>query len=128
MHSLFRRSDECSTVLPCDVKVPVFKIFLSNGGQKEYDTVKNYFYQAKDNAERKHVLLTLSSIRVDPKLKVATMDWTTSGEVKLQDFFLCHGQRRSWWQGGRTGSFVAVLSRSSRTDQKRMLSGASPPT
>ena len=76
--------------LPTDIKVPVFKIYLKTGGQKEYDEIKAYYYSAKDNAERKHVLNTLGST-ADPKLKVETLKWTTSGEVKLQDFFYAIG-------------------------------------
>jgi aminopeptidase N len=90
--------------LPADIKGPVFKIYLKNGAQKEYEQIKGYYYTAKDNAERKHVLNTLGSTP-DPKLKLATLDWTTSGEVKLQD--LCyamgsvgrsgkHGREASW--------------------------------
>jgi puromycin-sensitive aminopeptidase len=76
--------------LPSDMRSEVFQIFLKNGGPKEYEEVKSYFYSATDNAERKHVLNSLGSIP-DPKLKLATMEWTTSGEVKLQDFFYAMG-------------------------------------
>ena len=77
--------------LPTDIKAPVFKIYLKTGGQKEYDAIKEYFFHAKDNAERKHVLNTIGSTP-DPKLKLATMDWATnSGDVKLQDFFYALG-------------------------------------
>jgi puromycin-sensitive aminopeptidase len=72
--------------LPTDMRTPIFKIVLKNGGVKEYDAVKSYFYTATDNAERKHVLSSLGCTS-DAKLKLSTMEWTTSGEVKLQDFF-----------------------------------------
>jgi puromycin-sensitive aminopeptidase len=78
------------TSLPSDMRTAVFKIILKNGGAKEYEEVKSYFYTATDNAERKHVLGSLGSTP-DAKLKLATMDWTTSGEVKLQDFFYAMG-------------------------------------
>jgi puromycin-sensitive aminopeptidase len=72
--------------LPSDMRTSVFQIVLTNGGAKEYEAVKSYFYTAETNAERKHVLSSLGSTP-DPKLKLATLEWSTSGEVKLQDFF-----------------------------------------
>jgi len=89
-----------STVLSPDIKQPVFKIYLKNGGKKEYDTMKAYFYTAQDNAERKLVLNTLGNIS-DEKLKIATLDWTTSGEIKLQDFFYAIGSVSSSGKEGR---------------------------
>jgi puromycin-sensitive aminopeptidase len=86
----FLENPEAASVLPTDIKVPVFKIYLKNGGEKEYDAVKSYYYKAKDNAERKTVLNSLGSTK-EEKLKLATLDWTTSGEVKLQDFFYAIG-------------------------------------
>jgi puromycin-sensitive aminopeptidase len=91
--------------LPSDMRTPVFSIVLKNGGTKEYDAVKSYFGTAEDNAERKHVLSSLGSIP-DPKLKMATLEWSTSGEIKLQDFFYAmgsvgrskHGGREMAWQ------------------------------
>jgi len=76
--------------LPGDMRTQVFKIFLKNGGNREYDEVKSYFNEATDNAEKKHVLSSLGSIQ-DPKLKLAAMEWSTSGEVKLQDGFYVAG-------------------------------------
>ncbi|GKY96228.1 hypothetical protein MPSEU_000582700 [Mayamaea pseudoterrestris] len=76
--------------LPSDIRSPVFKIYLKNGTAKEYDEVKKYYYDATDNAERKHVLGSLGFIS-DPKLKLKTMEWSTSGEIKLQDFFYLMG-------------------------------------
>jgi puromycin-sensitive aminopeptidase len=86
----FLENPEAASVLPTDIKVPVFKIYLKNGGEKEYDAVKSYYYKAKDNAERKTVLNSLGPTK-EEKLKLATLDWTMSGEVKLQDFFYAIG-------------------------------------
>jgi puromycin-sensitive aminopeptidase len=72
--------------LPSDMRSSVFKIYLNNGGVKEYDEVKAYFFQASDSAEKKHVLNSLGATP-DKKQKKAIMEWTTSGELKLQDFF-----------------------------------------
>lgn len=76
--------------LPSDMRSHVFKIVLKNGGAEEYKQVKSYFFEATDNAERKHVLNALGSTQ-DPTLKLATMEWSTSGEIKLQDFFYVMG-------------------------------------
>ena len=76
--------------LPSDMRTQVFKIVLKNGGEKEYEQVKSYFYKADNNAERKHVLNSLGSI-ADDRLKLATMAWSTSGEIKLQDFLYVMG-------------------------------------
>merc|ERR1711935_853290 len=46
------------------------------------------------------VLSTLGSIS-DVKLKVATLDWTTSGEIKLQDFFYAIGSVSGSGKNGR---------------------------
>mmetsp|Transcript_28554 Transcript_28554/g.62170 ORF Transcript_28554/g.62170 Transcript_28554/m.62170 type:complete len:893 (-) Transcript_28554:81-2759(-) len=76
--------------LPSDMRSSVFKIILKNGGSSEYESVKAYFNEATDNAERKHVLASLGHAP-DGKLKISTMEWTTSGAVKLQDFFYAMG-------------------------------------
>ena len=89
--------------LSTDIKPSVFRIFLKSGAKAEYDAVKNYYNRAKDNAERKHVLNTLGSTP-DASLKLATMEWSTSGEIKVQDFFYAMG---SVGQSGKTGRDVA---------------------
>lgn len=76
--------------LPSDMRSSVFKILLKNGGEKEYESVLAYFGEATDNAERKHVLASLGHAP-DKKLKERTLEWTTSGAVKLQDFFYAMG-------------------------------------
>jgi puromycin-sensitive aminopeptidase len=76
--------------LPSDMRSAVFTIILKNGGVKEYDEIKSYFYTADNTAEKKHVLNSIGSIP-DPKLKLATMEWSISGDIKLQDFFYAMG-------------------------------------
>lgn len=99
--------------LPSDMRSAVFKIVLKSGGATEYEQVKvrsrrargspppphpppsplfrkGYFDTATDNAEKKHVLNALGATN-DPKLKMATIEWTCSGAVKLQDFFYTIG-------------------------------------
>lgn len=101
----FKENHEDIMSLPSDIRGPVFKIYLRNGGKKEYDEVKQYFFDATDNAERKHVLSSLGAIP-DPKLKLSTMEFSMSGQIKLQDFFYLMGSvghsngegRRIAWQ------------------------------
>lgn len=71
---------------PADLRTAIFSIYLKNGGEKEYENVKSYFYTASDNVEKKHVLTSLGTTQ-DRKLKERTMEWTTSGDIKTQDFF-----------------------------------------
>ena len=86
----FLENPEDVKSLSNDIKSPAFKIYLKNGGAAEYEQIKAYYYKANDNAERKHCLNTLG-MSPGAKLKLATLDWTTSGEVKLQDFFYAMG-------------------------------------
>jgi puromycin-sensitive aminopeptidase len=109
--------------LPSDIRVQVFSIYLKNGGQKEYDEVKSYFYAASDNAERKHVLSSLGNTP-DPKLKLSTMEWTTSGEVKLQDMFYAMGSVGRSKGGGRDISWKYFQDNFEKI--RKMLETASP--
>jgi puromycin-sensitive aminopeptidase len=86
----FKENHDDVQSLPSDIRSPVFKIYLKNGTGKEYGEVKQYYYDATDSAERKHVLGSLGAIP-DPQLKLKTMEWATSGEIKLQDFFYLMG-------------------------------------
>jgi len=119
----FLEDPATATALPTDIKSPVFKIYLKTGGEKEYDATKAYYYKAKDNAERKHVLNTLGQTP-DPKLQLATLDWTTSGEVKLQDFFYAMG---SVGRSGKQGREIAwQYFQDNHKRLSEMLANASP--
>ena len=72
--------------LPSDMRTSVFQIVLKNGGLTEYNQVKAYFDEATDNAERKFVLGSLGHT-ADSSLKLKTLEWAISGDIKLQDFF-----------------------------------------
>mmetsp|Transcript_12940 Transcript_12940/g.31532 ORF Transcript_12940/g.31532 Transcript_12940/m.31532 type:complete len:784 (+) Transcript_12940:201-2552(+) len=97
---MFQQNHADMDSLPSDMRSSVFKIVLKNGGAREYHEVKAYFDQATDNAERKHVLGSLGHTG-DQKLKESTLDWTISGEIKLQDFFYPMGAVRSSSREGR---------------------------
>jgi puromycin-sensitive aminopeptidase len=119
----FLEDPENVSALPADIKSPVFKIYLKMGGEKEYDAIKAYYYKAKDNAERKYVLNSLGET-ADEKLKLATLDWTTSGEVKLQDFFYAMGSVGRSGKAGRELSWKYFQDNHNRLSQ--MLDKASP--
>jgi len=72
--------------LPSDMRSSVFRIILKNGGEKEWTGIKSYFFTAADQAEKKIVLGTLGASK-EAKMKLQTLEWTISGEIKLQDFF-----------------------------------------
>ncbi|KAL9181995.1 hypothetical protein ACHAXT_012338 [Thalassiosira profunda] len=97
---LFQQNHADMAALPSDMRSSVFKIYLKSGGVERYEEVKSYFGQATDNAERKHVLASLGH-SIDPKLKLRTLEWTLSGEIKLQDFFYPMGSVRSSSREGR---------------------------
>ncbi|KAL3801383.1 hypothetical protein HJC23_006993 [Cyclotella cryptica] len=109
--------------LPSDMRTAVFKIVLKNGGVTEYEQVKAYFNQTTDNAERKFVLGSLGYSE-DPKLKQKTLDWTISGEIKLQDFFYPMGSVRSSSSEGRNMSWSFLKANFEKI--KTMIGKASP--
>lgn len=112
-----------SKILPGDIKGPVFKIYLKNGGKNEYETVKAYYYKAKDSAEKKTVLGSLGSTS-DEGLKLETLDWTTSGEVKLQDFFYAIGSVSGSGKQGREIAWTYFQANHERL--QAMIANASP--
>ena len=109
--------------MPGDIRPQVFSVVLQNGGEKEYSQIKDYYYSASDNAERKHVLNSLGNIP-DEKLKVATMDWAISGEIKIQDFFYLMGSVGRSGLAGRQVAWQYFKDNFSRIES--MVSKASP--
>jgi len=64
-HRRFKRFLEDAAdmkALPSDMRTPVFKIILKNGGDKAFEEVKGYFETATDNAEKKHVLNSIGEV------------------------------------------------------------------
>lgn len=96
----FLENPDDVVALPSDMRGSVFAIILKSGGSEEYESVLSYFETATDNAERKHVFNSLG-YAPDPKLKLRTLEWATSGVVKLQDFFYPMGAVGRSSRGGR---------------------------
>ena len=109
--------------LPSDYRASVFSIVLQNGGASLYHQIKSYYTKAHNNAESKLVLNSLGSI-ADPALKWATMEWSTSGEIKLQDFFYLMG---SVSRSNKVGRDIAWKYFQENFEKiKSMLTSASP--
>ncbi|CAK9008253.1 unnamed protein product [Durusdinium trenchii] len=75
-----------ASLLPDDIKEPVFKMALKSGGKKEYQALRNLQAKATTNIERKHVYVTIGHT-ADIALKKDVLDWVVSGDIKIQDFF-----------------------------------------
>ncbi len=71
---------------PSELRTVVFSTALRNGGQAEYTAIRTLFANAQSDAERRQVLQTMGSTPAR-ELQLQTLDWTSSGAVKLQDFF-----------------------------------------
>ena len=77
-----------------------------------------YFDTATDSAERKYVMTSLGSAK-SPVLKLRPLEWTSSGTVKLQDFFYAMGSVGSTSKEGREISwtfFQNIVSEQFRQD------------
>ena len=78
---------ENPSILPGEYKTTVYRIVLTNGGEKEYEAILKTYYATEDNSERKYAVGSLGSA-LSEQLKLRTLDWAVkSGDVKLQDFF-----------------------------------------
>jgi puromycin-sensitive aminopeptidase len=89
---LFRQSvnatiaDPSSDSLAGDIKASVYRIALRNGGEEEYSLLMLMYRSTKTDAVRKWVTSTLGSASTK-QLKLRVMEWSISGDVKLQDCF-----------------------------------------
>jgi len=75
-----------SSLLPDDIKEPVFKMVLKTGGQKEYKALREVQAKAETNIEKKHVYVTIGQT-AEMSLKKDVLEWVVSGDIKIQDFF-----------------------------------------
>ena len=66
--------------------MPVFEIVLGGGGEAELGAMMAHLAACDNDTDRKHVYLSLGALPT-AALKRRVLDWATSGEVKLQDFF-----------------------------------------
>jgi puromycin-sensitive aminopeptidase len=70
-----------------DVIVPILKIVLKNGDEKEFNEAMDLFKAWQgSNIEQKYIYRAIGSIR-SVNLKEKALEWAISGEIKLQDFF-----------------------------------------
>lgn len=75
-----------NSVLPDDIKVPVFQIVLKTGSTKEYEEMRKVYAKAETNMEKKNVYSAIGFV-ADAAKKKEVLEWSISGEVKTQDFF-----------------------------------------
>jgi puromycin-sensitive aminopeptidase len=73
-------------ILSADIRGPIFRIVLHNGGVAEYEKVLATYYATTEDAKRKWALTTLGASQ-SPELKLRCMEWSISGDVKLQDCY-----------------------------------------
>eukprot|EP00924_Labyrinthula_sp_SR-Ha-C_P007479 snap_masked-scaffold_24-processed-gene-4.29-mRNA-1 protein AED:0.01 eAED:0.01 QI:0/-1/0/1/-1/1/1/0/890 len=78
---------EIAKVLPTDFRQSVFRMVLkTSSSTEEYKQLKAVLDKLTDIAELKLIYLTLGSV-ASADCKKETLDWASSGELKLQDFF-----------------------------------------
>jgi puromycin-sensitive aminopeptidase len=73
--------------MPASYRKVVYQILLKTASDSgDYLALRDLFNEYKNNALKKEVLLSLGSA-LSPELRKRTLDWATSGQVKMQDFF-----------------------------------------
>ena len=72
--------------LPPEIALPVMKIVMLNGGEAEYAQLLSLFRTLALNDDKKQALMALGAQPTD-ELRRRALDFSTSGEVKLQDLF-----------------------------------------
>jgi len=70
-----------------DVIVPLIRIVLKNGGEKEYNEVIQLHSAWNDSIINQLYLYRAIGSIATSELKEAALEWALSGAVKLQDFF-----------------------------------------
>jgi puromycin-sensitive aminopeptidase len=80
----FMAGDEAC--LPKDIKVSVFSIVCSCGGEAEFKQLMAHLEACDNDMDRKAVYGCIGSFPC-AALKARVLDWALSGDIKLQDFF-----------------------------------------
>jgi len=75
-----------NTQVPDDIKEPVFKIVLKNGGPQVYEQIQELYKKAETLIEKKHIYTTIGQTDEMP-LKKRVLEWAVSGDIPIQDFF-----------------------------------------
>ena len=82
-------ADPLKSGIPSDIKMPVFRVALANGSSKDLDDFLATLKKLETVAQMKDVYLSAGfTPKAEDKLRV--MDWSTSGAIRLQDFFYPH--------------------------------------
>lgn len=72
--------------LPDEYRVPVFQAVLANGGEAERAQLMDAYAKLTASVDQKHAFNSVG-FSPHPDLKQASLRWSISGEVKIQDFF-----------------------------------------
>jgi len=73
--------------VPADVIIPLLRIVLVNGGEKEFNETMDLFKAwHNSNIEQKYIYRSAGSV-ASIELKERVLEWALSGQIKLQDFF-----------------------------------------
>ena len=78
----------------------MYRIVLSKGGEEEFNTVMQQYVGASNDETRRWGLATLGYAST-PALKAKVLDWSISGDVKLQD---CYSPMLSVGSSGLEGA------------------------
>lgn len=95
---------ENAQACPSEYKTSVFKIVMRAGGKDEFSKLRSLFAESSANVEKVRILQSLGYVS-DLKLKREVLDWSVSGEVKLQDFFYPMGSVSTSDKEGRDLTF-----------------------
>jgi len=76
--------------LPDEYRVPVFQVVLEHGTGKEYAQMRELFKKLTTNIDQKHVFMAAGYVS-EIALKEEVLQWSISGEIKIQDFFYLMG-------------------------------------
>ena len=74
------------SIMPPSYRKVVYKILLKTGNKEDYQKMRHLFDTFENNALKKEILTTIGAT-TDQESKIDILDWSTSGEIKMQDFF-----------------------------------------
>jgi len=72
--------------LPDEYRVPVFQAVLKTGAEADFRSLKEAFKKVPANVDERHIMGAIGFAE-DLRLKEEALQWSISGEIKIQDFF-----------------------------------------
>eukprot|EP00927_Polykrikos_kofoidii_P049844 TRINITY_DN43855_c0_g1_i1.p1 TRINITY_DN43855_c0_g1~~TRINITY_DN43855_c0_g1_i1.p1 ORF type:complete len:882 (-),score=207.18 TRINITY_DN43855_c0_g1_i1:132-2777(-) len=74
------------SLLPDDLKKPVYEMVVKHGGRQEVEALKKIWHDSEANVAKLQVYRTIG-FTADVQCKAELLEWTISGDIKLQDYF-----------------------------------------